>query len=104
MSYRRDSRVSAAIVIGLSAFVSLTLVRTGVSHAQRAPVNSGPRQGAPVRRAPRPPGGIVAPTPSRAAPQTPASAARGAAADPAAPLPPGGGRGKIGQNISGLSG
>ena len=50
--------------------------------------------------------GIVPSTPSRAAPATPqrtaASGAR-AAADPTASLPPSGVRGKIGQNVSGLS-
>ena len=77
------------------------------AQVQRGPVNTGPRQAAPVRQAPRGPGGAApaaAPrAPHDAAPPAAAAGPRRAAADADVPPAPSGIRGKIGQNISGLS-
>lgn len=110
--HRRHRFVSlsavAACLLALGAFVWIG-VPIGLAQ-QRGPVNPGPRQSPPVRQTPRTPGRAAPSAPQhRPAPQPPrqgaASRARSSQADAAEKTPPAptGVRGKIGQNISGLS-
>ena len=89
----------------LFASVAVVVFASLPTAAQPGPINPGPRQLPPVRQAPRTPGSPARPAP-RIAPQ-PAARDDASAAHIAPredlPLPPSGLRGKIGQNISGLS-
>jgi hypothetical protein len=88
--------VVAALALSISAAGATVLAQV-----QRAPLNPGPRPVSPVRQAPRAPGSLV---PSRSiAPPAPRAAASQPTPESTEPLPPGGVRGKVGQNVSGLS-
>ena len=73
-----------------------------IAVAQRAPVNPGPKQVPPVRQVPRGPGRATPGSPFRPPPAAPATPQDPGAAEPVPDLPSGL-RGKVGQNVGGLS-
>src|SRR5688500_5849297 len=100
----------APVLVALRAGLALLLAAraTVLGQAQRRAVDRGPRQLPAVRQAPRTPGTPLPSSPSRAlappAQRTAAAATQNEGdARPDEPLPPGGVRGKVGQNVSGLS-